>query len=416
MPIEASFRRLSEDEQASPTLEPVDVPHSHPLPSDIKVGSDDKIPAIKLVQLMQELLASEVKSPEDRNVPDFTSRQLGRLVNRSWPEFQGQFVVFENSRAPLNVLPVDLLLDIVGQYCTQLEIYGLARVALMFAMPQPSLRHAQTFSFTALAHSDHLLRCLSREDPRNFWLRAAHTVPMVRCLVVREPRRFGNLSPSTFSLYLQDSTRGNEMLLLVAIQRGNFFHIFNVAKGHVKGRLSRGGGNHIGTLCTSFLRREYVLVSADGACELGALTFRREEGTAVTWTQGPQPRRCHFAFPVLDTLRFPVRVAAASATAQGMLAPLRQFVKENEPLPSECFVLRTKEPLFDAFSNSYRLNFHGRVTVPSIKNMQIVHNDDPDEILCQFGKTDKHRFHLDYRRPFNAMQAFCVALASFSHY
>jgi len=88
----------------------------------------------------------------------------------------------------------------------------------------------------------------------------------------------------------------------------------------------------------------------------------------------------------------------------------------EEALPSYCFAVQTKEPVFDAYTNSYRLNFHGRVTVPSIKNFQIIHPDDPNETLCQFGKVESDRFHLDYRRPFNALQAFCVALASFHHH
>ena len=100
----------------------------------------------------------------------------------------------------------------------------------------------------------------------------------------------------------------------------------------------------------------------------------------------------------------------------GLLAPLRSHLKNRTEVPESTFVVKTREPHFDAYTNSYRLNFHGRVTVPSIKNLQIVHDDYPDETLCQFGKTGKDRFHLDFCRPFTAFQAFCVALASFSHH
>jgi hypothetical protein len=53
----------------------------------------------------------------------------------------------------------------------------------------------------------------------------------------------------------------------------------------------------------------------------------------------------------------------------------------------------TKEPTYD--NGQYRLNFSGRVTTASVKNMQII--DSNGEIIAQFGKVGEHRFHLDYR-------------------
>jgi hypothetical protein len=62
----------------------------------------------------------------------------------------------------------------------------------------------------------------------------------------------------------------------------------------------------------------------------------------------------------------------------------------------------------------YRLNFHGRVTIPSVKNYQLTPVSDIHDIVCQFGKVGDDRFHLDYKRPLNAFQAFSVALTQFS--
>ena len=75
-------------------------------------------------------------------------------------------------------------------------------------------------------------------------------------------------------------------------------------------------------------------------------------------------------------------------------------------------VLTTKEPTFER--GQYRLNFHGRVTTPSVKNFQVVHPDRPGEVLAQFGRVDDNKFHLDFRRPLNAFQAFGMALAQFN--
>jgi len=63
---------------------------------------------------------------------------------------------------------------------------------------------------------------------------------------------------------------------------------------------------------------------------------------------------------------------------------------------------------------NYRLNFKGRVSVPSVKNFQLVSPDDIDTVICQFGKIGEDRFHLDFRAPLNAIQAFSLALAQFA--
>ena len=60
------------------------------------------------------------------------------------------------------------------------------------------------------------------------------------------------------------------------------------------------------------------------------------------------------------------------------------------------------------------MNFKGRVSIPSVKNFQLVSPDDIDYIICQFGKVGEDRFHLDFRAPLNAFQAFGLALAQFN--
>ena len=48
------------------------------------------------------------------------------------------------------------------------------------------------------------------------------------------------------------------------------------------------------------------------------------------------------------------------------------------------FQLETKEPVFE--NGNYRLNFHGRVTIPSVKNYQLTTVEDIHDVVCQFGK------------------------------
>lgn len=75
--------------------------------------------------------------------------------------------------------------------------------------------------------------------------------------------------------------------------------------------------------------------------------------------------------------------------------------------------LHNKTPVWNDDTQSYVLNFHGRVTQASVKNFQLVHDSDPDYIVMQFGRTSEDVFTMDFRYPLCALQAFAIALSSF---
>ncbi|KAJ8384158.1 hypothetical protein AAFF_G00208600 [Aldrovandia affinis] len=75
--------------------------------------------------------------------------------------------------------------------------------------------------------------------------------------------------------------------------------------------------------------------------------------------------------------------------------------------------LMNKSPSWNEQTQSYVLNFHGRVTQASVKNFQIVHPDDADYIVMQFGRVAEDVFSMDYSFPLCSLQAFAIALSSF---
>uniref|UniRef100_A0A096MG05 TUB like protein 3 n=1 Tax=Poecilia formosa TaxID=48698 RepID=A0A096MG05_POEFO len=77
--------------------------------------------------------------------------------------------------------------------------------------------------------------------------------------------------------------------------------------------------------------------------------------------------------------------------------------------------LHNKAPVWNEDTQSYVLNFHGRVTQASVKNFQIVHDNDPDYIIMQFGRVAEDIFTLDYSYPMCALQAFAIGLSSFDN-
>lgn len=75
--------------------------------------------------------------------------------------------------------------------------------------------------------------------------------------------------------------------------------------------------------------------------------------------------------------------------------------------------LHNKTPIWNEETQSYVLNFHGRVTQASVKNFQLIHDSDPEYIVMQFGRTSEDIFTMDFRYPLCALQAFAIALSSF---
>lgn len=83
-------------------------------------------------------------------------------------------------------------------------------------------------------------------------------------------------------------------------------------------------------------------------------------------------------------------------------------------------ILKNKSPRWHEQLQCWCLNFHGRVTVASVKNFQLVASAEDGEagpehekVIIQFGKVGKDVFTMDYRYPISAFQAFAICLSSF---
>ncbi|XP_066391461.1 tubby-like F-box protein 11 isoform X2 [Miscanthus floridulus] len=96
-----------------------------------------------------------------------------------------------------------------------------------------------------------------------------------------------------------------------------------------------------------------------------------------------------------------------------------QLATQNEAK----IVLKNKSPRWHEPLQCWCLNFHGRVTVASVKNFQLVasgesdlNNQDDDDVILQFGKVGKDLFTMDYRYPISAFQAFAICLSCLSSF
>lgn len=235
----------------------------------------------------------------------------------------------------------------------------------------------------------------------------------VQCLVVRDRSGLKRMNPE-YNLYVQGNRkRGSEKLLLVARKQMHknsvSYHIYNVARGHLGGRLKKKGGNYVGKLKCSSNKTENVFYNNEERKEeIGGVLFSKP--TLMEHVkEGAQPRKLSVIIPPVGPDRLPVPVKVKyNDPFSGVLSQI-----QGDALEEGFTILERKEPVFE--NGNYRLNFHGRVTVPSVKNFQLVCPEDINDVIVQFGKVDDDRFHLDFKGPLNFQQAFCVALAQFNY-
>nr|KAF6412132.1 TUB like protein 2 [Rousettus aegyptiacus] len=178
--------------------------------------------------------------------------------------------------------------------------------------------------------------------------------------------------------------------------------------------LSRDGDNFVGKVRSNVLgtkftifdngvnpeRKNFVPETDRIREELGAVCYE----TNVLGFRGP--RRMTVIIPGIDAQNRRISVQPLNEQ-ESLLSLLQHGVNQG------VILLQNKAPSWSDESGAYVLNFHGRVTRASVKNFQIVHPDDPDYLVLQFGRVAPDTFTMDFRFPLCPLQAFAICLSSF---
>ncbi|KAL7753308.1 hypothetical protein RI367_001083 [Sorochytrium milnesiophthora] len=113
------------------------------------------------------------------------------------------------------------------------------------------------------------------------------------------------------------------------------------------------------------------------------------------------------------------------ATEQGLLFNGFDPLKVDGGSESSITILKNRMPKFNDALKTYCLNFGGRVTLPSVKNFQLMRQEArfltltvfgrrPDEpTYLQFGRVGKETFTMDMRSPMYALVSFAIAASTF---
>jgi tubby and related proteins len=234
---------------------------------------------------------------------------------------------------------------------------------------------------------------------------------LVQCLIIRNREDLSNKLYPTYSLYLEDRNK----LLMVAQKKAfnstSNYHLWDMSRGSVNrsSKMNKKSGNYLGKLRAADANRsEYTIVTASTSdrTEIGAIVFDRN-GIVSQMKEGCQPRKMFVKLPDVSSQSTPVEHHVMTSTVGKKQISMVDMLKVSDPDT----IYASKDPVFER--GNYRLNFGGRVTMASVKNFQLASPAEPDNVICQFGKIAEDKFHLDYKTPLNAFQAFCLALCHF---
>ncbi|ETE72545.1 Tubby protein-like protein, partial [Ophiophagus hannah] len=220
------------------------------------------------------------------------------------------------------------------------------------------------------------------DDLEEFAVRPAPQGVTVKCRITRDKKGMDRGMYPTYYLHLERED-GKKVFLLAGRKRkksktSNYLISIDPTD------LSRGGESFIGKLSI------YLIVLIQ---ETNVLGFK-----------GPRKMSVIIPGMNMDHERVSIRPRNEHETL------LSRWQNKNTESVIE---LHNKTPVWNDDTQSYVLNFHGRVTQASVKNFQIIHDNDPDYIVMQFGRVAEDIFTMDYNYPMCAVQAFAIALSSF---
>ncbi|XP_053574441.1 tubby-related protein 3 isoform X2 [Bombina bombina] len=247
------------------------------------------------------------------------------------------------------------------------------------------------------------------DDLKEFVLRPAPRGITYRCRISRDKKGMDRGLYPTYYMHLEKDD--NRKTFLLAGRKRKKSKTANYLISVDPTDLSREGDNFIGKLRSNLMGTKFtVFDSGDNPMKAQENGDSRQELAAICYETNvlgfKGPRKMTVLLPGMNVNheRIPFHPQDDS---ESLLGKWQSNCQEN------IIEIHNKAPVWNDDTQSYVLNFHGRVTQASVKNFQLVHDNDPDYIIMQFGRVAEDLFTLDYSYPMSALQAFSVALSSF---
>ena len=253
---------------------------------------------------------------------------------------------------------------------------------------------------------------LPLDDPAQFVVMPAPQGHTMKCRISREKKGMDRQMFPAYFLHLEKEDGKKIFLLAGRKRKKSKSSNYIIAVDPID--LSRAGENFVGKLRSNLVGTRFTCFNGGQNPKKGGIlsdgSNLREELCAVVYDtnvlgfKGPRKMTVIIPGMGLDHERVPIQPQSES---EALLERYRLKRMDN------LITLHNKTPVWNDDTQSYVLNFHGRVTQASVKNFQVVHENDPDYIVMQFGRVSDDAFTMDYNYPLCALQAFSIALSSF---
>ncbi|XP_024862183.1 tubby protein homolog isoform X1 [Kryptolebias marmoratus] len=253
---------------------------------------------------------------------------------------------------------------------------------------------------------------MSLEDLERFALRPAPRDVTILCRVTRDRRGMEKGIYPTYYLHMEKED--GKRVFLMAGRKRKKCKTSNYLISVDPTNLTRDTSSYIGKLRSNVLGTKFTVY--DGGENPEKKPFIREcdavrqELAAICYETNvlgfKGPRKMTVIIPGMLENNERVSICPKSE-------PETLLVRHANGDANKLVTLVNKSPSFNEQTQSYVLNFHGRVTQASVKNFQIIHPDNDDYIVMQFGRVAEDVFSMDYSFPLCALQAFAITLSSF---
>ena len=236
----------------------------------------------------------------------------------------------------------------------------------------------------------------------------------IQCYIKRNKSGINKLFPA-YSVFMKDGDR----FLMTSKRRPNN-KTSNYLISCEKNDHNRSSINYLGKVRANFVGTEFQIYDSgvnpkDGHVDyaLHNTEVRQDLGCVlyasnVLGSRGP--RKMQVCINKADPATGAMNIWQPKSEEEEMLSRFKS--KDSEGL-GRLVSLINKPPRWNDQVGAYVLNFNGRVTMASVKNFQLVDEDDHDTIILQFGRVAKDEFTMDFQFPMTPFQAFAITLSSF---
>ncbi|XP_005596445.3 tubby-related protein 2 isoform X3 [Equus caballus] len=250
------------------------------------------------------------------------------------------------------------------------------------------------------------------EDMEAYVLRPALRGHTVQCRISRDKRGVDKGMFPIYYLYLEAADGWKHFLLAGRKRKRSKTSNYLISLDPTD--LSRDGDNFVGKVRSNVFGTKFTIfnngVNPEKKNVIPETARIREELGAVCYETNVLgfrgPRKMTVIIPGIDAQNQRISIQPQNEQ-ESLLSRLQRGASRGLVL------LQNKAPSWSDESGAYVLDFHGRVTRASVKNFQIVHPDDPDYLVLQFGRVAPDTFTMDFRFPLCPLQAFAICLSSF---